>query len=144
MILPDANLLLYAYHPASPEHARSKEWLEKILSDARPVRFAWQTLWAFLRISTNRNVFEHPLTMSEAVMVVSSWLQRPNAGIVEPEDRHWDILQQLLAEGQCIGPLVTDAALAAIATEHAATVHTTDRDFSRFGSLDWIDPIREA
>jgi predicted nucleic acid-binding protein len=35
-----------------------------------------------------------------------------------------------------------DAALAAIAIEHGATVCTTDRDFARFPQLVWTDPLR--
>jgi predicted nucleic acid-binding protein len=34
-----------------------------------------------------------------------------------------------------------DAALAAVAIEHGATLCSTDRDFSRFDGLDWHDPI---
>ena len=34
-----------------------------------------------------------------------------------------------------------DAALAAIAIEHGATLCSTDRDFSRFAGLDWVNPI---
>lgn len=143
MILPDANVLLYAYHPASAEHSRCKDWLEEALSAPQPVRFAWLTLWAFLRISTNPNVFEHPLTMDEAIAIVTSWLDRPNVELVDPGERHWEILQDLVKEAQCTGPLVTDAALAAVGIEHGATVYTTDRDFSRFPSLRCVNPLRE-
>jgi hypothetical protein len=34
-----------------------------------------------------------------------------------------------------------DAALAAIAIEHGATLHTTDRDFARFPDLRWVNPV---
>jgi predicted nucleic acid-binding protein len=34
-----------------------------------------------------------------------------------------------------------DAALAAIAIEHGATLCTTDRDFARFPGLTWTNPI---
>jgi predicted nucleic acid-binding protein len=34
-----------------------------------------------------------------------------------------------------------DAALAAIALEHGATLYSTDRDFARFPRLAWIDPL---
>jgi uncharacterized protein len=44
-------------------------------------------------------------------------------------------------EGQIAGPLVPDAALAAIALEHGATLYTTDRDFSRFSMLRWTNPL---
>jgi len=141
MILPDANLLLYAYYPRAPQHERSRRWLEAVLSGSEMVRFSWQTLWAFLRISTNPKVFERPLSIAEASAIVSSWLKRPNAGIVDPGDRHWEILHRLLVDGQSVGPLVTDAALAAIAIEHGGTLHTTDRDFSRFADLSWANPL---
>lgn len=141
MILVDANLLLYAYHPRAPEHAASRSWLEAALSGSAIVRFGWLTLWAFLRISTNPRVFANPLSAAEAEAAVSSWLARPCAGILEPGERHWEILRGLVRDGQCSGPLVMDAALAALAVEHGATLHTTDRDFSRFAGLKWTNPL---
>lgn len=141
MILIDANLLLYAYHARAGQHRASRQWLEAVLSGSQLVRFAWLTLWAFLRISTNPRVFERPLSVSEAEEAVSSWLARPVSAILEPGERHWEILRGLLREGQTAGPLVMDAALAALAIEHGATLHTTDRDFSRFPGLGWTNPL---
>jgi toxin-antitoxin system PIN domain toxin len=141
VILIDANLLLYAYHPRAEQHAASRRWLEAMLSGPELVRFAWLTLWAFLRIATSPRVFEHPLLASEAEDVVSSWLATPVAGILDPGERHWEILRELLDEGQTTGPLVMDAALAAIALEHGATLCTTDRDFRRFPGLKWKNPL---
>jgi hypothetical protein len=141
VILVDANLLLYAYHPRAEQHEPSRAWLEAALSGPELVRFAWLTLWAFLRIGTNPRVFERPLSMSEAEAVVSSWLAQPTAGILEPGERYWDILRGLVREGQTSGPLVMDAAVAAIALEHGATLCTTDRDFSRFPGLKWTNPL---
>ena len=141
MRLVDANLLLYAYDPNAAEHPASRRWLEATLSGASLVRFAWISLWAFLRIATNPRVFERPLSMAEAERHVSSWLAQPPAGILEPGERHWDILRQLTRDGQAAGPLVVDAALAAIAIEHGATLCTTDRDFARFPGLTWTNPI---
>jgi toxin-antitoxin system PIN domain toxin len=141
LILIDANLLLYAYHPRVALHAPSREWLESVLSGTELVRFAWVTLWAFLRIGTSPKIFEHPLTVAEAETIVTSWLDRANAGIIEPGDRHWPIVGGLMRDGQTTGPLVMDAALAAIALEHGATLCTTDRDFSRFPGLKWTNPL---
>jgi uncharacterized protein len=141
MIVVDANLLLYAYHPRAAEHAKSRAWPEAVLSGTDLVRFAWLTLWAFLRIATNPRVFERPLSVSEAEAAISSWLAQPVAGIVEPGERHWDILRDLARDGQTTGPLVMDAVLAAIALEHGATICTTDRDFSRFPGIKWMNPL---
>jgi hypothetical protein len=49
-------------------------------------------------------------------------LTHPGAGILESGKRHWDILRDLARDGQAAGPVVMDAALAAIALEHGATV----------------------
>lgn len=143
-ILIDANLLLYAYHPKAEHHEAARAWLEATLSGSELVRFAWLTLLAFLRISTNRRVFERPLSVSEAAAQVSSWLAQPGAGVLEPGERHWGILRALMKDGQVAGPLVMDAVLAALAIEHGATLHTTDRDFARFPGLKWTNPLAAA
>lgn len=143
MILVDANLLLYAYDPDSPQHDASRRWLEDILSGSGLVRFSWLTIWAFVRIATSAQVFAHPLSAAEAHAVVASWLSQPNAGVVDPGDRHLELVAALLQNGQATGALVMDAALAAIAIEHGATLCSTDRDFARFPGLDWHNPITE-
>lgn len=141
MTLIDANLLIYAYDPDSPHHAASRRWLEERLSGPELVGFAWLTLWAFMRIVTNPRVFIRPLSAAEAHAAVASWLAQPNAGIIEPGERHLELLGDLLREGQASGGLVMDAVLAALAIEHGATLCTTDRDFARFAALDWRNPL---
>jgi hypothetical protein len=141
VILVDASLLLYAYDAQSAHHAASRRWLEATLSDGSPVRFAWVTLWAFARISTNPRAFARPLRASEAMAIIRSWLAQPGTGVLEPGERHGEILESLMADDQTAGALVMDAALAAIAIEHGATLCTTDRDFLRFTGLRWTNPI---
>ena len=141
MILIDVNLLIYASNADAVEHDASRRWLERVLSGREPVRFAWLTLWAFLRIVTSRRVFSEPLSIHEAEAHVSAWLARPNAAMLEPGERHHEILASLLRDGQAAGDLVMDAALASIAIEHGAILHTTDRDFARFPGLRFLNPI---
>ncbi len=141
MILLDANLLLHAYFPRSEHHERARSWLEGTLSGPGPVFLWWVTILAFLRISTNPKVFERPLTMAEAASIVSSWLALPTVSILEPGERYWEILRELAHTVQVSGPLVMDAALAALALEHGLPLYTTDRDFSRFPGLRPINPL---
>jgi toxin-antitoxin system PIN domain toxin len=142
MILTDANLLLYAYNADVAEHDISREWLETQLSGSDLFCFAWQTLTAFLRISTNPRAFAAPLSTKEATSIVTEWLERPQTVLLTPGEKHWAIFQQLLESGQARGPLVMDAHLAALALEHGATLASSDRDFSRFPGLTLINPLR--
>lgn len=143
MILIDANLLLYAYHAASPAHEQARSWLESTLSSPTPVRLAWTAVLAFLRLTTSPRIFERPLSMSEAEAAVSTWLALPSVGTLEPGERHWEVLSGLLRSEQVSGALVMDAALAALAIEHGAILCTTDRDFSRFRGLRVENPLAD-
>ena len=141
MTLIDANVLLYAYHPRAPQHERCRTWVEAEFAGGTAVRLPWATIVAFLRISTNPRVFELPLSTAEAEGAVSSWLALPSVSPIDPGERYWDILRDLLHRAQVTGPLVTDAALAALAIEHGATLCTTDRDFARFSELRTLNPL---
>ncbi len=141
LILVDASLLLYAYNTSAPEHARARDWWSRALDSSAPVGLAWVTVLAFLRLTTSPRVFPRPLAGAHASRQVDLWLERPQARLVSPGERHWPILRTLLAEAQSYGPLTTDAHLAALAIEHGATLCSTDRDFSRFPGLRWENPL---
>jgi toxin-antitoxin system PIN domain toxin len=144
MILLDANLLLYAYDSAAPEHEKPRLWLEAVVGRAEPILLPWQTLHAFLRISTNPRAWKAPLSMKEAGAIVEKWLSLPNVATPSPGEQHWEILRSLLADGQCRGPLVSDAVLAALAIEHGAELYTNDADFRRFRRLKVVNPLEES
>jgi toxin-antitoxin system PIN domain toxin len=141
LILVDANLLLYAEDSRSPAHEQARDWWDEQLSAADPVCLCWTVVLAFVRISTNRQAFERPLSMKEAVRRVQSWLDQPNVRVVRPTERHWLLLKSLLVDGQASGNLVTDAHLAALAIEHGCALCSTDSDFSRFPKLKWVNPL---
>jgi predicted nucleic acid-binding protein len=54
---------------------------------------------------------------------------------------HVEIFTDLLRRHRVTGPLVTDAALAALAIEHGLVVVSTDADFARFTEIRWEDPL---
>lgn len=141
MILVDANLLLYAYHAGASQHDAAKNWLEAALAGRDPVGLSWSTILAFLRVGTSPRVFERPYRIEEAEAIVSSWLGSPAVIVLQPGERYWDILRTLLLEARVEAALVTDAALAALAIEHGATLCSTDRDFRRFKQLKLRNPI---
>jgi uncharacterized protein len=140
--LPDVNLLLYAINEAAPNHDRAKSWLEQTLSGTEAVGFAWLALLGFIRISTNPNAVERPLSAPEAIEYVEEWLARPVASIAHPTAQHPTVLRRLLEPVGTAGNLTSDAHLAALAIEHGAELCSHDADFSRFPGLRWTDPLR--
>jgi uncharacterized protein len=144
MIVVDANLLPHASDTSSVHHQASRDWLEKTLSGDEPVGLTWAALLAFLRIGTDPRIRKNAFTIEEAAAIVAGWLERPMVTLLNPGERHWEILRDLMTRGQVRGPLVTDAHLAALAIEHGATFATTDRDFARFSGLKFFNPLESV
>lgn len=144
MIVPDANLLLYAYDSASPFHDAARSWWETCLSGREPVGLTHPTLFAFLRISTNARIYEKPMTLAESAEHVRSWLLRRVSQVLQaPADHAQQVVALLEAAGGTAGNLVTDAQIAALTLSHRAVVHTADRDFLRFRELRCHFPLGE-
>jgi uncharacterized protein len=143
-MLLDANLLLYAVHKRTPQHRRAAAWLTEQLNGPRRVGLPWQSLAAFLHISTHPRAFEHPLAPAAAWELVTDWLSAPVAWIPQPGPEYARILGELISVYEIRGNLVTDAQLAALAMEHGIPVCSNDTDFARFRELRWIDPLQNA
>jgi len=141
MILVDANILLYAEDQLSPRHVAARAWWDDQLSNSSPVCLSWTILGAFIRIGTNPRVFEHPMSLDQAIARVQSWMDQPCTRIIHPTERHWAVFQKMLLEGQSVANLVTDAHLAALAAEHGCELISTDSDFSRFRGIRWSNPL---
>lgn len=144
MKLIDVNVLLYAYDGDSAHHPACRVWLTTAFNAEETLALPWQTLLAFVRISTNVRAVRRPLSAAEACGIVASWIERPNVAIIGAGERFWGIFQAQVAEARVLGPLVTDAALAALAFEHGAILCSTDRDFRRFKGLRLLDPCADA
>jgi toxin-antitoxin system PIN domain toxin len=143
MILLDVNLLLYAVNDDLPQSPRARAWLEEVLSGSRRVGLPWVVILAFLRLTTNPRVFEHPLTIERASAYIDEWLALPVVRPVIPGHGHWMILSNLLAVSGAGGNLTTDAHLAALALEQGYTLYSTDSDFKRFSGLRHVNPLLE-
>jgi toxin-antitoxin system PIN domain toxin len=141
VIVLDANLLLYAYNSSAPNHAQARQCIETVFSGTEAVGLPWQTISAFLRIITNRQLPGSRLSIEEATALVEEWAALPQAHLLSPGHRHWAFFRRTLVEGQASGPLTTDAQLAALTIENGGVLYTTDRDFARFPGLKWVNPL---
>jgi len=133
VIVPDANLLLYACDAASPFHERARNWWQACLSGREAVGLTHPALFAFLRISTNARIFTNPLTLAESATYIRSWVARRVCQPLQASADHTArVIELLESAGGVAGNLVTDAQIGALAIAYRAVVHTADRDFLRF------------
>ena len=141
MILPDINLLVYAYNEAAPLHARARAWWEDLLTRAAPVALPWAVIVGFVRLVTHPAVLTDPITPAAALDRVDRWLERDGVAILDPGPRHLRIVRDLFEATGVGGNLTTDTHLAALAIEHRCELHSNDTDFGRFPGLRWHDPL---
>jgi len=141
MIVPDVNLVLYAYDSASAFHVKARRWWEELLSGTERVGLAEVVIFSFMRLGTSSRAFQHPLLPSEAAGHVRSWLAQPCVSLVTRDPDHVEQVLVLLEKLGAAGNLVTDAQLAALTIQNGAILHTADSDFVRFPTLRWFNPI---
>lgn len=141
MIIPDANLLLYACDAASPFHRVAAGWWSDRLNGDETVGMAPVVALAFVRVATNRAAFVDPLTLAEATAEVRRWLHRSVVTVLSAEGPDLDRALTFIETASAGGGLATDALIAALGIRHRAVIHTADADFARFPEAKWYNPI---
>ena len=140
MILPDVNVLVYAFREDSPRHVEVRGWLDGVLASGEAFAVNHLVLAGFLRVVTHPKVFDPPTPRAEALQFVEALLAQPACVVIGPGTRHWSIFTRLLDAADARGNLVSDAWHAAVAIESGCEWITTDRDFARFEGLRWRPP----
>jgi uncharacterized protein len=141
VIVPDVNLLIYAYDSSAPHHAPARRWWEAALSGNEPVGIPVVVVLAFVRLMTHPTLSENPMSVAQARKCVDGWLEQPNCRVLPVGDRTVSLFLQLLSQSGQGGNLCTDAMIAASAKEYDGTVYSNDRDFERFVDVHWSNPI---
>ncbi|MFZ4777486.1 MAG: TA system VapC family ribonuclease toxin [Terrimicrobiaceae bacterium] len=141
MIVPDANLLIYAYDTTSAHHAKARTWWEERLSGDAPIGIPWVVVLAFTRLLTHPSVCAAPLTVRQVRKQVRLWLDQPHVRLMAPTQETLSLFFEFLEAAELGGNLSTDALIAAHAFENGAVIHTNDRDFDRFPRVKWTNPL---
>ena len=142
-MLLDANLLIYAVDETRPEHQRASTWLTDQLNGDRRIGLPWESLTAFLRITTHPRATTRPLQPADAWRYVLDWLAVDLVWTPVATERHADVLAGLLERYRIAGNLVPDAHLVALAIEHGLEVCSADTDFARFTEVRWRNPLAD-
>lgn len=140
MLLLDVNVVLAVHRGDHPDHATVRGWFDAMLAGQQ--RFTVPaTVWgSFLRLATNRRIFEVPTPRAEAFAFADAVRAHPLQLMIGPGPRHLDLLRGLCDEADALGDLIADAVIAALALEHGSEVVTLDRDFARFESVRCLRP----
>lgn len=141
MILPDLNLLLYAYNSHMPQHGAARHWWETAMNGNELIGLPFEVAFGFIRVATNPRLGVAKVGLKDARRVVESWLQLPQVRVLSPGALHFARVMDLMAAAMAAGPVLSDAILAAYAMEHRATLCTNDGDFARFPGLKWENPL---
>ncbi len=141
MIIPDINLLLYAYQSQSPFYQKARGWWEGALNGSEGVGLPHEVILGFVRIATNPRLGQAAVSVNQAIEVVRSWFQSPVTQVLLPEPDHSDRVLELLLRSGGSGLLTSDATLAVYAIRTRATLCSNDGDFARFPDLQWANPL---
>ncbi|MDN5855600.1 MAG: PIN domain-containing protein [Actinomycetia bacterium] len=145
MILPDVNILVYAYRPESPKHERYSEWLTELLDGRAELALMESVLIGFVRVVTNPRIFADPAPATRACEFVQVLRGAARARPVSATDATWTRFADLArVDTQIRGNLVPDAFIAAMAGSHGCRVATADRGFARYDGIEWFDPGADA
>ncbi len=143
MIVPDANLLIYAADSQSAFHRRAHTWWTDALNSDEAVGRSWLVLLAFIRVMSSPRLMTYPARVDDLLEEVESWLGSSVVQVLQPSVRHPQALRSLLVPTGVGGNLVNDAHLAALALEFGGTVYSADTDFARFPNVKWVNPLAE-
>jgi toxin-antitoxin system PIN domain toxin len=144
VILPDVNVLVYAFRREAEEYEQYARWLADVLAGSDELALHDTVLAGFARIVTNPRVVADPAPMPEAMSFLGRVRAAKRARWLPSASQTWDKLAGLVHDDRGIrGDLVPDAHLAALALAHGCTLATADRGFARFSGLTYFDPVRD-
>jgi len=101
-------------------------------------------LSGFVRVVTHPRLVDPPAPTARALAFADDLRSQPNAVVVAPGSRRWEIFERLCLTAGARGNLATDACPAALTIESGSEWSTTDRDLSRFPGLPWRHPLVEG
>lgn len=143
MILPDVNVLVYAYRREAEHHEAYAAWLADVVAGSEELALAETALTGFVRIVTHPRIVTDPAPTTDALRFVASLRAAPRARTVTATEATWELMTSWSADDpQLRANLVPDAWLAALARSHGARLATADRGVARFPGLRWFDPVR--
>lgn len=141
MLLVDTNVLINAHRPEANRHAEYHDWLQDLINGPQPYAVSDFAVAGMVRIVTNPKVYRKPTPIATAMEFAGRIRNQPQAMVVAPGARFWDIFTELCLQVSAQGNMVPDAYLAALAIENACEFVSDDQGFRKFPGLRWRHPL---
>ena len=87
MILPDVNVLIYAFRQDAPHHTVCRPWLAEVIQGDARFGLSPLALSALVRITTNPRSFRNPSSFTDAFGFCRDLMGQLHCQIVEPGER---------------------------------------------------------
>ncbi len=138
----DTNILVYAQIRSTPQHKVASELLRELAEGGLPWAIPWPCVYEFLRVVTHPRVFHPPVSVQAALNNLSRIVASPTVVLLHETSNHPQVMLRVLNESGVSGNLIHDAHIAALCVEHGISeLITADRDFSRFSSINTLNPF---
>jgi len=139
----DANVLVYAINPDSPQHAASHALLEAARDGSITLYVTSQILCEFYAIITNRKRVAVPTSPADALQIISDLLALPGLHVLPAPEQTVTRLLDLLKRRSVTGSDVFD--LQIVATMQANNIQRiytfNSGDFHVFPEIAVITPV---
>jgi len=89
VILPDVNVLVYAFRQESVRHTAYADWLAGLVSGEDELALNDQVLGGFVRIVTNRRIYTDPAPTATALAFVDALRAARRARWLPAGDAAW-------------------------------------------------------
>lgn len=139
--LLDANILLYAFRRAAPQHAVCLAWLTGTLNRGEIVYASAVVELALLRISTLPKLGPQAAAPADVFAFLQTLHAVPNYLRLELDAGESEPFERLAGALSLRGNDLNDAYLAALALTNDLTLVTADSGFARFPGLKLHNPV---
>jgi len=141
VILPDVNVLVFAFRREAANHERYAAWLGEVAGGADDLALTDLVTVGFMWVVTNPRIFADPAPMATALDLVDGLRAGPRTRWLPHTDAAWDTYRAVAASDRGVrGNLVPDAWLASLALAHGCRIATADKGFARFDGVETFDP----
>ena len=134
MILPDVNVLIYAFRPDAQQHAVGKAWLDDVILGEARFGISRLALAAVVRITTNVRSYPAASSHEDAFGFVRTSSASPTARSSSRASATGTSSGGSAPRPTRAGRASADAWFAALAIEWGCEWITLDRDYSRFAA----------